>query len=157
MLPIKPKQVRVHIKGTDSIRGLVQNPMTVKPAFAVDAENPRTNESARAWATSTNRHGYAGPGPGERLIPNKGFLLQIVDLESRGEGGRAYKVIDQFGHYFDLREETIVDVLAHVGIHAGGEIPCSFTWVRRGSQLRLVREGSKEDLAAMETDGANNV
>jgi hypothetical protein len=150
MIPVCPEHVNIYVKGEREFPTITGARVRVKPAFAVDSKNPKTNETARAWAQE-NRRGMGGPGPSEHISRNGGFRLKIVDLESR-EGGRVYKVMDQHGHFFDLREETVTDVIANVGIQAGGDIPCTFTWVRRSSQLRLVREGSQEHLAALEAD-----
>lgn len=69
--------------------------------------------------------------------------LQIVDLDYRNEGGRAWKVIDSHGHLFDLREEILQEIIVNFGIGQNGRVSGSFIWITQGSQIKLVVYGGE--------------
>jgi hypothetical protein len=111
--------------------------LTLRSCFAVGSGNAKQNERARDWATTRNNN---NPRPTTR--PNGGLKISIIDLESREEGGRAYKVVDQYGCMYDLRERVMLDIIKRIGITPGGGIPGTFRFVMDGSQQLLVPEDS---------------
>ena len=120
---------------TTDIEGLK---LRVRDAFPYNPESKTAPETAKRWAT-----GY-GYGSDKDHVPevvvrdNDPFQITITDLEHRGEGGRAYKVVDSAGRRFDLREDQLIEVIKNVGIQPGGVIPGSFVWGMWGSQMHLV-------------------
>lgn len=113
------------------IAGLVEG----CPAFAVFSEDEKANATASGWSRSKT--------PTFSKVENSGFSIKIIDLESRDEGGRAYKVIDQRNRIFDLRERVLIDIFHRFGVLPNGVIPTSFKWVKDGSQMLLVPEDSE--------------
>lgn len=125
--------------------------LEVSPTYASDAENLKRVESAKDWAG--NSLSIYNPKSGKYERPkvaitgitenNSGFKLQILSLEIRGQGGRAYKVIDQKNRLFDLREDTLLEVLTNVGIEPDGILPGEYLWSLQGSEMKLIRFGSE--------------
>ena len=63
-------------------------------------------------------------------------------MESRGNGGRAYKAL--IGkHYVDVREDVVMDTMLKEGIAPGGILNGEFIWAKAGSQMKLVRKDSE--------------
>jgi hypothetical protein len=117
----------------------------VRHTFPVDANTKQ--DSARLWASKTTSwHGSPKVDPYIVELDNKGFdSVTIVDLDYRGNGGRAYQVVMKHGKdkfQFDLREATLVDVIENAGIQAGGKLNGTFCFVKDGAQTNIVREGS---------------
>lgn len=72
--------------------------------------------------------------------------VTIQSLSYRGHGGRAYKVVikhDDKQFLVDFREDGIMDVIKNTGIEAGGHLNGEFTFIKDGSQTKLVRIGSE--------------
>lgn len=113
------------------IAGLVEG----CPAFAVFSEDEKANITASGWSRSKT--------PTFSKVENSGFSIKIIDLESRDEGGRAYKVIDQHNRIFDLRERVLIDIFHRFGVLPNGVVPTSFKWVKDGSHMLLVPEDSE--------------
>lgn len=112
------------------------------PAFPVDPDKENTVETARKWA-----QGYSYHNPEEVHkeveMPNEPiYEVQIVDLEVRSEGGRAYKAIVHGSFLVDIREDVILEAMLEKGIRQGSFISCNFIWCRVGTQMKLVRNGS---------------
>lgn len=111
--------------------------LLLRETFVVDAENPKTLATATRWArdkgvTITEREN------------SPIHSLEIVALEIRGEGGRAWKVLIDGLYYVDLRENTLLDALrAAKGGASGGQLRGPFVWAVVGSRLKLVLVGSK--------------
>lgn len=110
---------------------------TVIPTMAVEQGNKKTLSTATFWAA-----GYSTT----TTVPTKErnntpFRITVRGLEERERGGRAYKVVDDQNHYFDLREDVLLDALLECGIQKG-KIDADFIWARVGSQMKLVRVGS---------------
>lgn len=135
------------------------------PTFVVNADSENLCETAEHWAT---KHEYQGQGKPSKInapiilsYPNDPITkITIVDLEKRGEGGRAYKVIfEQNGknHYVDLREDVLIDVIKNCGIEAGGRLIGEFVWGQFGSQMKLMRVDSDLYREAMETATKGNI
>jgi len=115
--------------------------LDVIPAFA--AQNEKALETARSWATVRNWRNNTSTEPYEEFeSDNTPIKLQIVGLERRSEGGRAYKVITEHGYYFDLREDVLFDAIISVGIEKDGKMGGEYIWGVLGSQMRLIRNGS---------------
>lgn len=69
--------------------------------------------------------------------------LRIVGLVHRGNGGRAYKVVDKDNFLFDLREDMVMEVIEKYGIAKGGILGGSFVWGKVSNQMKLVLVGSE--------------
>jgi hypothetical protein len=113
---------------------------TVKPTFPADSSVEKTVERGKDWA----KNRYRATGPVEDITrKNEPFEgLRLITLEKRAEGGRAWKVIDRDGHYFDLREDVLLDTLLTVGTKPNGELNGKFLWAKVGSQTKLIRYSS---------------
>jgi hypothetical protein len=74
--------------------------------------------------------------------PNDPIKIRIITLEFRGDGGRAYKVVDEKNYCWDLREDVLLDAMIEVGISPGGWVNGEFVWATIGSQMKLIRVGS---------------
>lgn len=95
--------------------------------------------TAMQWAKM-----YCGSQTYEPIVltrDNEPFSVKIIDLDFRGNGGRAYKVIDSEDRVFDLREDQIIEVFTHAGVLAGGAVNGQFVWGLAGSQVKLVLIG----------------
>lgn len=117
------------------------------PAFPVASRSigrgHKVAGKAERWANSLwGRDKGQDPLPVVVLpnIPKSGYRLVAVD--TRTEGGRAWKVISPEGFYVDLREDVFLPLLLEKGLPADGMIDAEFQWCQNGSQLRLERVGS---------------
>jgi len=113
-----------------------------KAAFVTGADSKSSIETSKRWAESY------GPGKtskpevvtqDNKVIPH----LRAVDLDERGEGGRAWKVLTPEGWYVDLREDVILDVFkagCKMSKHPDGGLLLEgpFQWVKYGTQTRIV-------------------
>lgn len=119
----------------------------VRPAFVTDAA--KSQGVALRWAQDGSQHWVNGKrvtreGAGRIVsVPNKPFSqLQLVNLERREEGGRAYKVVTEDGYLVDLREDVLFDVLMTSGAAEGGVLRGAFVWGMNSTQMRIVLVGS---------------
>jgi hypothetical protein len=121
-----------------------------RPAFVTDADgNPNTLERAIGWAKGTE--GYTGEGatgannePEVLEVENKPFKgLTVIDVEERGEGGRAFKAITPEGWLVDLREDVFMPIIFRRGFSKTGTLRGTFLWAMNGTQMRLVEKGSE--------------
>lgn len=125
----------------------IADPVEATPAFPVDPESKSSIETAERWATGWRHNGVATKVESENS-PIKS--VQLLTIEVRDEGGRAYKVrLDGVGDgmggnslYVDMREDVVLDALLVNGVKKGGTLAGPFVWGRFQSQLRLVRVGS---------------
>jgi hypothetical protein len=113
-------------------------PITATPAFAVDASSKDGRETAARWA---------GKGSTVQELDNDPIkAVEILSLEKRQEGGRAYKVrlqgVLDGTLYVDMREDVVLDALLASGAKKGGILEGPFVWGRNETQLRLVRVAS---------------
>jgi hypothetical protein len=108
----------------------------VRTTYVVEEGNAKTLETARTWVRFDQRKAL------ETKRGNTPFRVTICALEVRERGGRAYKVVDEDGHYFDLREDVMLDAILNCNI-SSGKIEADFIWARLGSQMKLVRLGSE--------------
>jgi hypothetical protein len=108
----------------------------VLPAFPIETGNKSSEKTAKKW-TRNNTDGVL------HIFKNEPIKnVRVLSLESRGEGGRAYKaLIDRF--YIDLREDVLMDTILKSGISKGGILGGDYIWVKINSQIKLVRIGSE--------------
>lgn len=118
----------------------------VRPTFVVDAENPQTRKTAVDWAKGNYRYRAPTPGTAEIVeLPNTPIShVELVTLEVRSQGGRAWKVLIEDTYYVDLREDTLLDVLLYGRGHEEGVIVGPFIWVCVGSSVKLLTYGGHE-------------
>jgi hypothetical protein len=118
----------------------------VRPAFVVDAENPKTRATAVAWAES--RYWWRDPEPTKaEIIEHRNVVIpsvELITLDKRSEGGRAWKVLVDDIFYVDLREDTLLDVLLYGQDNGQGIIRGPFIWLSMGNGLKLMRYGGSE-------------
>lgn len=122
---------------------LFGNEITVKHTFPYNPDSKTAPETAERWSGRDHydpktRQYVKGPEPERLERANDPFHINIIDLDVRSEGGRAYKVVDSDGRCFDLREDQVLEVFKHCGIHAGGWVPGQFVWGILGNQVRMV-------------------
>lgn len=119
--------------------------------FPVSADKGSETDETGPHATAKK---WAGEGYRYVEVGNKGFSdVVLTDLDFRGNGGRAYKVvvtIDGLKHEVDLREDVMMDVLMTRGVEVGGRLNGTYCFVRRGSEIRLELEGSEGHAEALE-------
>lgn len=126
-------------------------PVTATPAFAVDEQSKDGKETARRWAA-----GWGGDGKCTSTTLDNDPIksVEILSLEVRQEGGRAYKVrlggVLDGTLYVDMREDVVLDALLASGAKKGGVLAGPFVWGRYETQLRLVRVGSTLHKAMLE-------
>lgn len=117
----------------------------VRPAFVVDAANPKTRATAIAWAES--RYWGEPMTAKAELIerPNVAIpSVELITLDRRREDGRAWKVIVDDVFYVDLREDTLLDVLLYGQDNGQGIIQGPLIWLSMGNGLKLMRYGGSE-------------
>jgi len=126
-----PEQIRYISRSKE-----IENNLEYYPTFACDAKKEKSRETGISWATSyrSKDRKYTEIVEDNRPLYN----CQIVDLDHRGEGGRAYKVIIWHGFYVDLREDVLLDCIRDRGIAANGYILNGLIWAVLGSQTRLI-------------------
>jgi len=79
--------------------------------------------------------------------------LWFDDLEERGQGGRAYKVINKDDMtYFDVREDQIERCILHHGISKGGHLGGEWVFAMAHSQCKAVLIDSPEYIEALAKD-----
>lgn len=108
---------------------------TVRETFVVDADNPKTRQTATGWAGS--KKATFTDKPNDPINE-----LEVVSLERRAEGGRAWKVLIDGTYYVDLREDVLLDCLRHGPGVKKGMLKGPFVWCGVGTQMKLVRVGS---------------
>ena len=107
----------------------------VCPTFPI--ETGRKLDTAIEWASDK---GYT---PVCDDLPNEPISnVQIMGLEERGNGGRAYKVTLNDNYYVDMREDTILEAIFDGGILPGGKLTGEYVWGKFGSHLKLVKVGT---------------
>lgn len=155
-----PENLRFHVRGVSKVRFRWEDMeeaqqeskvYDVYPTYVADAANKKTNETGVKWA---NEAPYQlDPASGKWVKgksnattvdrPNDPIKsVKIMDLEIRGQGGRAYKVLIDEKYYVDLREDVLLDVIFECGIEKGGKLKGEFIFAVVGSQMKLVRVGS---------------
>lgn len=123
----------------------------VNPCYISDTDNKKTLKTGKAWADQKiynyETKSYVESASTTFTIENKPFnKLQIITLEIRDQGGRAYKVNAEIAEkivYFDLREDVLLDIMFNSGIKPGAIIEGKFVFAKIGSQMKVIRVGSK--------------
>lgn len=137
----KPHKVTRGWHGIDDL--WIADPVEATPAFPVDLKSKSSMETAESWATGWRSNATATKVECDNA-PIKS--VQLLTIEVRHEGGRAYKVrLDNVGDgtlYVDMREDVVLDAMLVNGVKKGGTLVGPFVWGRFQSQLRLVRVGS---------------
>lgn len=153
-----PKKVALFVKAAQpfeahnpwmkQIRRTEVKALTVKPAMPTDADSAQQRATAEEWASERRGTKFTIE---ERA--NTPFKVRIIGLETRGEGGRAYKVLTEDGLLIDMREEVLLDCIMSVGVEPGGTPRGEFIYAREGSQMKIVRVGSEihQELTQAET------
>lgn len=107
----------------------------VRETFVVDEANATALATAQRWATDARQ---------EIVRPNKPIeKLEIVSLQKRDNGGRAWKVLIDGAFYVDLREDVLLDCLRNAEGVAGAMLSGPFLWCSIAGHMKLVRVGSK--------------
>ena len=129
-------------------------------AFVVPADSEAFQKSALDWACGGQ---IQKPEDVVKVeFENKPFRsLRWVGIDSRSEGGVAYKVLTPEGWLVDLREDVVIECLFEGciagmiiiggrgnGTYFNGE----FVWAVMGSQSRLVLVGSKVHQELLESE-----
>jgi len=143
-----PKKIRFHCRKPEKATFCwddldTSESIGVIPAFACDIDNEKTNETAKSWAEG---YSWQGKREGYTVVEFDNDPIddiKIIGLEHRSEGGRAYKVILRGNYYFDLREDVLLDTILECGITKGGRLRGKFIFCQIGSQMKIVRYGSK--------------
>ncbi len=127
--------------------------ITVYPTFFFDNASMRQKASAETWAggnkviwTGSRYIPDTANNPSSKVRPNVPMTnLWLDNLETRMEGGRAYKVInkDDFT-YFDVREDQMLQAILKYGIQAGGKIGGSWVFAMNGTQCKCFLVDGKE-------------
>jgi hypothetical protein len=159
--------------------GLAQQPVnphvppsnTPQGTFFFDAESTKQRETAIKWADVVwnfqqpyhyypNGYWYLTDAPTptgytpivRRNTPMKGLVL--VDLDVRGEGGRAYKVMNPADNsLFDIREDQMMQAIMKYGIRAGGLIGGEWVWAMNHTQIKCYLVDGKEYLDMLSEHG----
>lgn len=123
-------------------------------AFVVPVDSEAFQKSGLVWACGGQYH-FQIQKPEDVVkveFENKPFRsLRWVGIDSRSEGGVAYKVVTPEGWLVDLREDVVMECLFEGVIHplssqsqgVGTYFTGEFVWAVMGSQSRLVLVGSK--------------
>lgn len=126
----------------------VKETADIYPAFICDRDSKTAHKSGENWASGWGRNRSFVREDRENLPFGN---IRIWDLEGRGEGGRAYKVITNDGLYIDMREDVFLEALLTGGITPGGHLAGEYVFAIMGSQLRIVRYGSRLHAALIGT------
>lgn len=132
----------------------------VRGAFVVDASNDKTLKTAMEWAGHARWNQKGGKPTIEERDNAPIESIEVVSLDIRGNGGRAWKVLIENTFYADLREDVMLDALRHGEGVKLGFLKGPFIWCGVGTQMKLVRVGSKLHdvvLAAGKRKAAPNV
>ena len=70
--------------------------------------------------------------------------VRVINLEERGNGGRAYKVLVNEKYYVDMREDVVLDTMINFGVDKGAILKGQYVWGKYGSNMKLLRVGSSQ-------------
>lgn len=126
--------------------------ITATPVFITDAENPKTQKTAEDWASAL-RWSW-DPDTGARVKSRDQYTLierdndpvksvRIVDLDIRGNGGRAYRAFVDEKYLVDMREDVMLDTMINVGMGVNATLPGEYIFAQIGAEMKLIRVGSK--------------
>lgn len=122
----------------------------VRETFVVDAQNEKTLATAKKWAG-----GWQNDESKYDIVelPNTPFeCVELVTLERRGRGGRAWKVLIDGAYYVDMREETLLECLINGPGVSDGMIKGPFVWANAGQGLRITRVESNDHKTATKVE-----
>jgi hypothetical protein len=107
-------------------------------SFPVDADNQKTISTAYKWAALRK-----GATVQKVVFENNPISdVKILRIDSRGEGGRAYKVVVHGDYLVDFREEELMWVIKNKGILPGGIMGGEFVFGVVSSHMKLLPVGS---------------
>jgi len=138
------ERVAYRLRAPRKITNIAGDVITAQDAFPYDPKSKTSPDTAKRWAESDqivrcDKINKFAPKVVERT--NEPFSVTIVDLDVRGHGGRAYKVIDSASRRFDLREDQLIEVFKLAGIAAGGAVMGEFVWGVSDGKVCLVLVG----------------
>lgn len=124
-----------YVSRKDSIdEDLNKTKITIRNTFAYNPDSKSAAQTAARWSGQKSDVEIV-------QLPNEPFTVQIIGIDVRSEGGRAFKVIDEHNRMFDLREDQLLSAIQNHGISPGGYIKGKFVWGTWESQTRLVLVG----------------
>lgn len=150
-----PQDIRVTWDDCDADEDDEVTVEKVWPTFVSDATNEGTLKTGRSWAQHNLQRQVYDPVtkqwkritaglPAEVTRTNDPITkLRIFGLDIRYNGGRAWKCADAEGHYFDLREDVLLDLMRTAGVSEGGYLNGEYIWAKVGAEMKLVRVGSQ--------------
>lgn len=107
----------------------------VWPTWVVEEDNIKTILRAVEWAEKNNKTILVKQIKMQNAPIEK---VQIVGINKRYEGGRAWKAIIDDKYYVDLREGSLMDLLFDNGIKKGAICNKKLIWAKMGSELKLI-------------------
>lgn len=121
------------------------------PMFVADADNPKTNKTAKTWA---EQYRWTWGPDGKRVENTKPFEtverentpianVRIIGLDIRGQGGRAYQALVDEKYLVDMREDVMLDTMLNVGMGVNATLPGEYIFAQIGAEMKLIRVGSK--------------
>lgn len=115
----------------------------VTPTYLVEDKkgNKKQIENAKRWASEViRRNGSSEIIDGKQIdFENKGFdSVRIIELDIRGKGGRAYKVLVNEKFYFDMREPDLLEIIGKYGIEAGGLLKGKYVLLKEDRRNRII-------------------
>jgi len=113
----------------------------VIPVYFTDAASEKAVESAKEWSSQQTNKGLAIAHVRENT-PMKDLTFDYI--EERGLGGRAIKVFDLQGFYFDLQEDQFEQSILKYGMKPGGLLGGEWVVSRNGTQTKILLVGSEE-------------
>ena len=145
---------------TEEVDGVLHK-TKAREAFFTDADGK--TDTAISWGTLRRPTGekkestwggrpymedvYEAILPETVTVPNEPFTnIRLWTIDTRMEGGRAYKFIDEEGRMFDMREDTFLEAVFAGEVSQPGKtlyLVGQYIWVRAHSQMRVARVGSQ--------------
>lgn len=146
------------------------NPHMALETYYYDPASVKQQDSAVKWAhivwtnhvNARYNENYWYPANVPATLPNTKPLptirsntpmtgLILTDLEERGNGGRAYKVINPSDNsLFDIREDQMLQAILKYGIQPGGLIGGEWVWAINHTQSKCYLLDSKEYIQALQ-------
>jgi len=112
-----------------------------KEAFVVPEDNMKVLDTVIKWASSSYYNSTTNKTEnykfGQITIENKPCNVKIIDIDYRGNGGRAWKVIFNDKFKVDLRENVLLELITNKNIN-NGETENKLIWVRIGGNSKLI-------------------
>ena len=109
------------------------------PFFAADKGSEKT---ASSWGKSSGK------------VKNEPFKIRIFDIEVRGRGGRAWKImIKDENLVCDLREDILLDIFYNCDIMKGGYVDGDFIFAKVNSEMKVIRQHSRLHYAIKKHEG----